>query len=155
MFNLFFISYSAWGPTSPYRGGAPPPPLLLGVYAPRNGSRLPRADALAAFFNARGAPPPLGSLARSRSLEPRALRSGVSRTERRQNYTAAATGASQPCALRTSSSRRRTSFHVFGCIIVAFGNMQPSQQMCSNAFVGFPCSSRIQKPAWWTTSSLP
>src|SRR5439155_3086180 len=34
--------------------------------------------------NARGAPPPLASLARSRSLEPQALR--VSRTERRQHF---------------------------------------------------------------------
>src|SRR2546429_9617852 len=33
------------GPTFIHRGGAPPPPLLLGACAPRNGSRLSRADA--------------------------------------------------------------------------------------------------------------
>src|SRR5438105_9048478 len=78
--------------------GAPPPPLLLGACAPRNGSRLPRADALGTYSIARGAPPPLGhpsahkpraggpaaSLAHSRSLGPQALRSRVSRTERRR-----------------------------------------------------------------------
>src|SRR5437016_5010086 len=41
------------------------------------------ADALAASSHARGAPPPFASLARSRSLGPQALRSGISRTERR------------------------------------------------------------------------
>src|SRR5213080_1319201 len=62
--------------------GTPPPPLLLGACAPRNGSRLARADAFATFPKARGAPPPRASLARSRSLEPQALREDVSRTER-------------------------------------------------------------------------
>src|SRR5207249_5867559 len=49
------------------------------------GAPPPRADALAAFLSARGAPPPLTSLAHSHSLEPRALRSGISRTERRSS----------------------------------------------------------------------
>ena len=30
----------------------------------------------------------------------------------------------------------RMSFHVFCCVIVALGNMQPSQQMCWTARVG-------------------
>src|SRR6059036_3077760 len=38
-FSLTF----AWGPTFFNRGGAPLPPLLLGAYAPRNGSGLSRA----------------------------------------------------------------------------------------------------------------
>ena len=33
--------------------------------------------------------------------------------------------------------------------------MQPSQQMCLNAFVSWPFSSRSQKPAWYGMSSLP
>ena len=33
-------------------------------------------------------------------------------------------------ALRTAIIVPSTSVHVPGCIIVAFGNMQPSQQMC-------------------------
>src|SRR5439155_7960378 len=32
----------SWGPTIFYCAGAPPPPLLLGASAPRNGSRLSR-----------------------------------------------------------------------------------------------------------------
>jgi len=52
---------------------------LLGAFAPRNGSRLARADALDFSQRSRG-PTPLVSLAPS--LEPQALRSGVSRTER-------------------------------------------------------------------------
>src|SRR5438128_10190472 len=43
IFELIFLI--AWGPTFIYRGGTPPPPLLLGAYAPRNGSRLSRGDA--------------------------------------------------------------------------------------------------------------
>src|SRR5207247_9313202 len=34
--------YLSWGPTIFYCTGAPPPPLLLGASAPRNGSRLSR-----------------------------------------------------------------------------------------------------------------
>ena len=45
------------------------------------GAKPPRADARAASPTARGAPPPLASLAHSRLLEPQALRGGVSRTE--------------------------------------------------------------------------
>jgi 4-diphosphocytidyl-2-C-methyl-D-erythritol kinase len=55
------------------------------------GAPPPRADALATFLDARGAPSPLASLARSRSLEPRALRSRVSRTERRSQQTTVGT----------------------------------------------------------------
>ena len=36
------------GPTFFHGVGAPPPPLLLGAFAPRNGSQLPLADALRA-----------------------------------------------------------------------------------------------------------
>src|SRR5947209_7514612 len=71
----FFTSRGA--PLLFIAAGTPPPPLLLGACAPRNGSRLSRADALVSFLNARGAPRPLTSLAHSHSLEPRALRSGV------------------------------------------------------------------------------
>ena len=39
----------------------------------------------------------------------------------------------QPCASRTAIIAARMSFQVCGFIIVALGNMQPSQQMCLNA----------------------
>src|SRR2546428_12576898 len=56
--------------------GTPPPSQLLGAFAPRNGSRLSRADALGTFPWLSGPhPPPLG---------PQALSSHVSRTERRR-----------------------------------------------------------------------
>src|SRR5260221_12303536 len=48
---------------------------------------------------------------------------------------------SQPCASRTPAITPRMSFHVFCSIMVAFGNMQPSQQMCRTARVGVPVSS--------------
>src|SRR5207244_5520623 len=57
--------------------------ILFFIFLSR-GAPPPRADALGALFNARGAPPPLASLARSRSLEPQALPSRISRTERRR-----------------------------------------------------------------------
>ena len=44
----------------------------------------------------------------------------------------------QPCASRTAIIAPRMSFHVSGFIIVSLGNMQPSQQMCRNFFVGLP-----------------
>src|SRR5207245_4111120 len=53
--------------------GIPFSTLLLGAFAPRNGSTLPPADAL-----------PPASLAHSRSLEPRALLSRVCRKVRRR-----------------------------------------------------------------------
>ena len=62
---------------------------------------------------------------------------------------------SHPCALRTAIITRRISFQVCALSITELGNMQPSQQMCANAFVGFPASSRIQAPASRTMSSLP
>ena len=37
---------------------------------------------------------------------------------------------SHPCAFRTASMVESTSFHVFGCVMIAFENMHPSQQMC-------------------------
>src|SRR2546427_8904128 len=55
--------------------GTPPPSQLLGAFAPRNGSRLSRADALGTFPWLSGPHP--------RSLGPQALSSHVSRTERR------------------------------------------------------------------------
>lgn len=35
-----------------------------------------------------------------------------------------------PCAARTLSITSRIAFHVCACSSFAFGNMQPSQQMC-------------------------
>ena len=55
---------------------------------------------------------------------------------------------------RTAIIVLSTSVHVSGCIIVAFGNMQPSQQMCRTARVGCRSSSRIQNPACRATSEL-
>ena len=56
--------------------------------------------------------------------------------------------AFHPCAFRTATIVRRILFHVSCCSITSFGNMQPSQQMCSEMLcVGFPFSSRIQAPA--------
>ena len=49
----------------------------------------------------------------------------------------------------------RTSFHVCCWVIIAFGNMQPSQQMCSSLRSTRPLSSRSQNPACRTMSSLP
>ena len=63
--------------------------------------------------------------------------------------------AVQPCASRTAIIAARMSFQVCGFIIVLLGNMQPSQQMCWNFLVSLPCSSRSQKPATLTMSSLP
>ncbi len=37
-------------------------------------------------------------------------------------------------------------FHLSCCVITAFGNMQPSRQMCCNFFVTLPAPSRIHKP---------
>ena len=62
-------------------------------------------------------------------------------------YTDTATGAFQPCVLRTSIISLSTSSHVCGFIIVSLENIQPSQQMCSTARSGIPSSSRSQKPA--------
>ena len=50
--------------------------------------------------------------------------------------TAAPVYACQPWALRTAIIVLRMSFQVCGFIIVALGNMQPSQQMCWKAFDG-------------------
>ena len=44
--------------------------------------------------------------------------------------------ACQPWALRTAIIVLRMSFQVCGFIIVALGNMQPSQQMCWKALDG-------------------
>src|ERR1041384_5971497 len=46
-------------------------------------------------------------------------------------------------------------FHVSCCVITAFGNMQPSQQMCLKAFVTLPLASRIQYPESRGMFSLP
>src|SRR2546429_4050351 len=71
----FFTSRGA--PLLFIAAGTPPPPLLLRACAPRNGSRLSRADALVSFLNAPRAPRPLTSLAHSHSPRPPALRSGA------------------------------------------------------------------------------
>lgn len=63
--------------------------------------------------------------------------------------------ACQPWALRTAIIVLRMSFQVCGFIIVALGNMQPSQQMCWKALDGCPSPPRIQKPASCTMSSFP
>src|SRR4051812_42411771 len=60
-----------------------------------------------------------------------------------------------PCAVLTAIIAASTSRHVFGFIMVAFGNMQPSQQMCSKAPVGLPASSRSQAPATRTMFIFP
>src|SRR5205809_7331233 len=44
----------------------------------------------------------------------------------------------QPWASRTATIVARMPFHVSGFIIVSFGNMHPSQQMCRNFRVGLP-----------------
>jgi hypothetical protein len=46
--------------------------------------------------------------------------------------------------LRTAIIDFKISFHVAGFIIVALGNMQPSQQMCWKFLVRLPASSRSQ-----------
>src|SRR5207249_1541348 len=43
IFELIFLI--AWARLLFIAAGPPPPPLLLGAYAPRNGSRLSRGDA--------------------------------------------------------------------------------------------------------------
>ncbi len=50
----------------------------------------------------------------------------------------------QPWFSRTWIMLARMLFHVSCWVMTAFGNMQPSQQMCRNFFVTLPLSSRIQ-----------
>ncbi len=61
----------------------------------------------------------------------------------------------QPWASRTAIIADRMLFHVPASFITAFGNMQPSQQTWLNALLGWPDSSRSQKPEWCGILSLP
>src|SRR2546428_928974 len=73
--------------------------------------QTPAADSLEPLSIARGAPPPLASLARSRSLGPRGLRSVVSRTERpclSVRYSSTS-GSHLSCARKMTSMSSRTA----------------------------------------------
>src|SRR5215469_7880476 len=55
--------------------------------------------------------------------------------------------SSHPWASRTETIAPRMEFQVCCFSITSLGNMQPSQQICRNALVSFPSSSRSQCPA--------
>jgi len=60
-----------------------------------------------------------------------------------------------PCASLTAIMEARISRHVPCFIIVALGNMHPSQHICWKARVLLPLASRSQKPACLGMSSFP
>src|SRR5438094_3514025 len=64
--------------------GTPPPPLLLGACASRQGSRLGRAHAFATLPKPRAAPPPAASPRGPPRLPPRRRARRAPRTERQK-----------------------------------------------------------------------
>ncbi len=91
-----------------------------------------------------GVPPRRGRAIRCKSspLVPRGC--GLSATIPHAKFYLCYFASYQPCASRTFTMAASISFHVFCCVITSFGNMHPSQQICLNALVRLPFSSRSQ-----------